>query len=77
MAKFTLKYVETRPSQSLPSLRYPVKYHLEASRGDLVLELDITSIMSVRLFGRTLVLGCSKALVMLQEDFHGLAIQWN
>jgi predicted secreted hydrolase len=41
-SKFTLEYVETRPAQLLPSLYYPVKYHLEASYDDILLELDIT-----------------------------------
>jgi predicted secreted hydrolase len=40
--KFTLEYVETKQPQSLPSLSYPVKYHLEASKEDMILKLDIT-----------------------------------
>jgi len=40
--KFTLEYVESRSPQSLPSLSYPVKYHVEATRDDMVLKLDIT-----------------------------------
>ncbi len=40
--KFTIEYVETRQSQSLSSISYPVRYHLEASRDDMLLKLDIT-----------------------------------
>jgi predicted secreted hydrolase len=41
-SKFTLEYVETRPSQSLSTISYPVRYHLEASENDMILKLDIT-----------------------------------
>jgi predicted secreted hydrolase len=40
--KYTTEYVETRRSQTLQSLSFPVKYHIEATRDDMVLELDIT-----------------------------------
>jgi predicted secreted hydrolase len=39
--EFTFNYVEERQPQSLPSLSYPVKYHLELSEYGMVLKLDI------------------------------------
>lgn len=41
-SKFTLEYVETKQSQSLSTISYPVRYHLEASENDMILKLDIT-----------------------------------
>jgi len=40
--RFNLEYVELQHSQELPSMYYPLKYHLEASRDDMILKLDIT-----------------------------------
>jgi predicted secreted hydrolase len=42
-AKFKMEYVETSRSKSIRSMSYPVKFHIEASRDDMTLELDITS----------------------------------
>ena len=41
-SQFTLNYVETKQSQNLPSLSYPVKYYVEASQEDMLLKLEIT-----------------------------------
>ena len=36
--------MESKKADDLPFLSYPIKYHVEASRDDMVLKLDITSL---------------------------------
>ena len=39
--KFSLEYVESKSAEDFPKMYYPVKFHLEASKSDMFLELDI------------------------------------
>jgi hypothetical protein len=39
--KFSIDRVETATPEGLPLMRYPKKYHVEAHRDDMVLEMDI------------------------------------
>ena len=41
-ALFDLKYIENNQAKNLQSMSYPIKYHLEASRDDMSIDLDIT-----------------------------------